>query len=210
MPFRAGAASGSISGQNRRRLSGVIDYMKRYPYTCMEQMISVAVALRDENLWNGECQTFRLPGWRRVGQIFSACLYGCPVLTSYIIAIGHEAGYTIPDETRAKMETGLRNFIEGRFGGIHPWPQPIFHKETNSHRSVIQEWKGAGKVAQSISIEPNLWPTSAVIDWLNILRNDGYPNRLERGRRQSRLSGPASISRYGDGVSPRRQIACGG
>ena len=32
-------------------LSGVIDYMKGYPYTCMEQKISVAVAIGDENRW---------------------------------------------------------------------------------------------------------------------------------------------------------------
>ena len=32
-------------------LSGVVDYMKSYPYTCMEQKISIAVALRNERLW---------------------------------------------------------------------------------------------------------------------------------------------------------------
>jgi uncharacterized protein YfaS (alpha-2-macroglobulin family) len=32
-------------------LNGVIDYMKHYPYSCMEQKISVAVALQDANLW---------------------------------------------------------------------------------------------------------------------------------------------------------------
>ena len=32
-------------------LNGVIDYMKKYPYTCMEQKVSVAIALRDEKLW---------------------------------------------------------------------------------------------------------------------------------------------------------------
>jgi uncharacterized protein YfaS (alpha-2-macroglobulin family) len=37
------------------------------------------------------------------------------------------------------------------------------------------------KLLNSISIEPNLWPTSAVIDWLNILRNlKTLPNREER------------------------------
>ena len=28
------------------------------------------------------------------------------------------------------------------------------------------------KLLNSIAIEPNLWPTSAVIDWLNLLRNE--------------------------------------
>ena len=36
-------------------------------------------------------------------------------------------------------------------------------------------------MVSSISIEPNLWPTSAVIDWLNILRSvDGIENSDKR------------------------------
>jgi len=37
------------------------------------------------------------------------------------------------------------------------------------------------KLLSSISVEPNLWPTSAVIDWLNLLRNGStIPQREER------------------------------
>ena len=48
MPFRAVGASGlTYEPKIAEGLNGVIDYMKKYPYTCMEQKISVAVALRD-------------------------------------------------------------------------------------------------------------------------------------------------------------------
>ena len=104
-------------------LNGVIDYMKRYPYTCMEQKISVAVALRDENLWKKWMS--ELPSYLDsdgLVKYFPPCLYGSPTLTSYIIAIGHEAGWSIPDETKEKMETGLRKFIEGSIIRYSPIP----------------------------------------------------------------------------------------
>ena len=78
-------------------LSGVIDYMKKYPYTCMEQRISVAVALRDENLWKKRMA--ELPSYLDsdgLVKYFPTSLYGDPTLTSYVMAIGHEAGWDIP------------------------------------------------------------------------------------------------------------------
>ena len=48
-------------------LSGVNDYMKNYPYGCMEQKISMAIALRDEKQWEGSMLSFlpisTLTGW---------------------------------------------------------------------------------------------------------------------------------------------------
>jgi uncharacterized protein YfaS (alpha-2-macroglobulin family) len=171
-------------------LSGVIDYMKRYPYTCMEQMISVAVALRDENLWKRRMSD--LPAYLdRDGLVkyFPPCLYGCPVLTSYIIAIGHEAGWSIPDETRAKMETGLRNFIEGKIWRYSPLATAdLSIKKLTAIEALSRTGKAQARLLNSISIEPNLWPTSAVIDWLNILQNmTDIPNRLERRKEAEQI-----------------------
>ncbi len=164
-------------------LSGVIDYMKRYPYTCMEQMISVAVALRDESLWKRRMS--ELPAYLDgdgLVKYFPPCRYGCPVLTSYIIAIGHEAGWSVPDETRAKMETGLRNFIEGKIWRYSPLATvDLSIKKLSAIEALSRSGKAQAKLLNSISIEPNLWPTSAVIDWLNIVQNmTDIPNRSER------------------------------
>ncbi len=171
-------------------LSGVVDYMKRYPYTCMEQMISVAVALRDENLWKRRMTA--LPNYLDgdgLVKYFPSCLYGCPVLTSYIIAIGHEAGWSIPDETRAKMEIGLRNFIEGKIWRYSPLATAdLSIKKLTAVEALSRSGKAQAKLLNSVSIEPNLWPTSAVIDWLNILQNvTDIPNRLERRKEAEQI-----------------------
>jgi uncharacterized protein YfaS (alpha-2-macroglobulin family) len=171
-------------------LSGVIDYMKRYPYTCLEQVISVAVALRDEDLWKRRMAA--LPAYLDgdgLVKYFPCCLYGCPVLTSYLIGIGHEAGWSIPDETRAKMETGLRNFIEGKIFRYSPLATAdLSIKKLSAIEALSRSGKAQARLLNSISIEPNLWPTSAVIDWMNILQNVmDVPNRFERRKEAEQI-----------------------
>ena len=171
-------------------LSGVIDYMKKYPYTCMEQKISVAVALRDEKLWKEAVSQFPsyLDGDGLV-KYFPSMGLGSPVLTSYLIAIAHEAGWSIPDETRERMEGALKNFIEGRIIRYSPLPTAdLAIKKLSALEALSRSGKAEVKLLGSISIEPNLWPTSAVIDWLNILQNmSGIPNREERRKEAEQI-----------------------
>ncbi|MGE5840726.1 MAG: alpha-2-macroglobulin family protein, partial [Deltaproteobacteria bacterium] len=95
-------------------LSGVTEYMMSYPYGCMEQKISVAVSLRDEDLWKR--LVAQLPSHMDsdgLVKYFPSMTFGSPALTSYIVAISHEAGWMVPEGLREKMERGLRGFVEG-------------------------------------------------------------------------------------------------
>jgi uncharacterized protein YfaS (alpha-2-macroglobulin family) len=171
-------------------LNGVLEYMKWYPYGCMEQKISVAIALRDETLWK-KCMS-ELPSHldsEGLVKYFPPCLYGSPTLTSYIMAIGHEAGWPIPDETREKMETGLRKFIEGSIIRYSPIPTAdLSIRKLAAVEALSRVGKAESKLLSSISVEPNLWPTSAVIDWFNILNNVGtLPNREERRKEAEQI-----------------------
>jgi len=164
-------------------LNGVLEYMKWYPYGCMEQKISVAVALRNENLWK-KCMS-ELPSHLDsdgLVKYFPPCLYGSPTLTSYLIAICDEAGWSIPDEIKERMETGLRKFIEGSILRYSPIPTAdLSILKLAAVEALSRSKKVEPKLLSSISIEPNLWPTSAVIDWFNILQNvPTLPNREER------------------------------
>ena len=171
-------------------LNGVFEYMKWYPYGCMEQKISVAVALRDEPLWK-KCMS-ELPSHLDpdgLVKYFPPCSYGSPVLTSYIMAIGHEAGWGIPDETKEKMETGLRKFIEGSITRHSPIPAAdLSIRKLAAVEALSRVGKAEAKLLSSISIEPNLWPISAVIDWFNILQNvQTIPSREERRREAEQI-----------------------
>jgi uncharacterized protein YfaS (alpha-2-macroglobulin family) len=164
-------------------LSGVNDYMGGYPYGCMEQKVSIAVSLREEKLWDKLMA--QLPSYLDgdgLVKYFPAMRLGDDTLTSYIMAIGHEAGWSIPPEIREKMEGGLRKFVEGRI--LRGSPLPTVDLSIRK-LSAMEALSRAGKLQLgllgSISVEPNLWPTSAVLDWLNLLQTtQDIPGRMER------------------------------
>src|SRR5208337_3239900 len=120
---------------------------------------------------------------------FPPCLNGSPTLTSYIMAVGHEASWPIPDETKEKMETGLKKFIEGSILRYSPIPTAdLSIRKLAAIEALSRTGKAEPKLLGSISIEPNLWPTSAVIDWFNILQNvQTIPNREERRKEAEQI-----------------------
>lgn len=152
-------------------LPGVIDYMKQYPYTCFEQKTSVAVALRDQKLWKATMA--QLPSHLDPGgfvKYFPMCLFGSPTLTSYVLAIAEEADWEIPESEKGQMIKALKNFISGRDHG-HAYLQTadLNIRKLAAIEALSRYQEADASMLNSITIEPNLWPTSAVIDWLNIL-----------------------------------------
>ncbi len=171
-------------------LNGLTDYMRKYPYTCMEQKISVAVALRDEKLWKEVMS--QLPSYLDgdgLLKYFPSMGIGSPVLTSYMIAIAHEAGWAIPEDKREKMEGALKNFVEGKIVRYSPLSTAdLAIKKISAVEALSRNGKAETKLLSSISIEPNLWPTSAVIDWVNVIQNlRDLPDREERRKEAEQI-----------------------
>ncbi len=165
-------------------LPGVREFLERYPFTCFEQQASVAVGLRDRRRWDALMRT--LPGYLdRDGLVryFTLLRDGDDTLTAYVLAIGDEAGWKIPDEARAKMEAGLRGFVEGRVVRYGALPTADLTIRKVAALAALARGKEAIKPAllESIAVEPNLWPTSAVIDWYLLQkRQPALPRRAER------------------------------
>ncbi len=164
-------------------MSGVTDYMKQYPYTCLEQVVSKAVALHDADLWG------RIMGLLPVyldsdglTKYFPSMSFGSDTLTAYVIAIADEAGWEIPQTSRDRMLSGLEGFVQGRVIRYSDLPTA----DLTIHKlAAVEALSRAGRaqpaMLSSIAIDPNLWPTSAVIDWLNILSR--MPNVRDRATR---------------------------
>lgn len=162
-------------------LDGVRRYMGFYPYICLEQNISKAVALREPAMW-AEWMT-RLPAFMDGDGLLKYFpvdwLQGEDILTSYVLAIAHEAGWTIPDEVRARLIGALTGFVEGRIVRRSALPTADLAIRKMAAIEALSRYGAArpGMLA-SIAIEPNLWPTSAVIDWMNLLtRMPAIPER---------------------------------
>jgi hypothetical protein len=164
-------------------LAGVREWMSRYPYTCLEQKVSRAVALRNERLWQEIVASlpFSLDADGLL-KYFPTMLWGSEVLTSYVLAISHEAGWPIPDDVRGRMQDALRRFVEGSLPGRAELPTAdLSIRKLAALEALARYGKAEPRLLGSVTIEPNLWPTSAVLDWWSLLhRLPGIGNRERR------------------------------
>ncbi len=164
-------------------MGGVTWYMRQYPYVCLEQIVSRAVALRDEALWKEIAA--KLPSYLDrdgLAKYFPVMLEGSDALTAYILSISQEAGWEIPQPTKERMLEGLSGFVEGRVVRHSALPTADLALRKLAALDALSR-HGQGEAARlgSIAVEPNLWPTSGVIDWMNILlRLEGIPDGEKR------------------------------
>ena len=165
-------------------LGGVVHFMKNYPYTCMEQMVSRAISLKDDALWKQILTVLPvyLDSNGLVKYFPSSWLDGNPMLTAYILSISKEAGRDLPGNLIKQMETGLVAFVEGKIrrdSSLHTADLSI--QKLAAVEALSQRGRANAKLLASVAVEPNLWPTSAVLDWLNILkRTQDLPDRAIR------------------------------
>ncbi|KAF0219583.1 MAG: alpha-2-macroglobulin domain-containing protein [Geobacteraceae bacterium] len=188
MPDDAVKGRGGINVVMRSKLTeglgGVVHYMKSYPYSCMEQMVSRAISLKDDTVWKQIVTV--LPSYLDsdglVKYFPSPWLDGNPVLTAYILSISKEAGRDLPDNLIRQMEKGLVAFIEGKIrreSSLRTADLSI--QKLAAVEALSQRGRASAKLLSSVAVEPNLWPTSAVLDWLNVLkRTHDLPDRIKR------------------------------
>jgi hypothetical protein len=181
-------------------LNGVVDYMRAYPYGCVEQKISRAVVLRDPRLWGERMD--ELPAVMDADGLvkyFPSLTQGDPVLTAYILAVGHEAGLKIPAALLDRMAAGLIKYVAGQVVRASALPAADlavrklaaiealsrFGRAEPALLASVEALSRFGRaepaLLASVAVDPNRWPTSAVIDWVNILlRVQQTPGRAER------------------------------
>jgi len=182
LPERGGvevALAASLGGNT----AGLDDYLRRYPYSCLEQQTSIAVGLRDEARWKAIADA--LPSYLDgdgLLKYFPTLPQGSEVLTAYVLSVAEAAGWTIPDAVQEKMVGGLRSFVDGSITRDSTLRAPDL---TLRKLAALEALSRAGSFDPdqlgSLSLEPNLWPTSAVLDWWSILqRNEKIPHRAKR------------------------------
>jgi len=164
-------------------LDALRGWMRAYPYTCLEQLVSRAVALRDDAQWRAVLNA--LPAHLDADGLlkyFPSMVSGSEVLTAYVLALSHEAGWPIPEDTRGRLEHGLRGFVEGRIARRTEVPSPdLTMRKLAALEALARHGRAEPGMLASLRVEPNLWPTSAVLDWWSILRRvDGIADRPSR------------------------------
>jgi hypothetical protein len=185
-PAGAIAGRGGVRVGLRPRLGdeagAVREYMQRYTYTCLEQKISRAVALRDPHLWARVAD--ELPSYLDrdgLAKYFAQERAGSDTLTAYVLAIADEAGWQLPEATRQRMTAGLLGFIEGRVQRDSALPaSDLSIRKVAAIEALSRSQAIDPSLLSTLSIEPNLWPTSAVIDWHGAVKRNQWPDRDQR------------------------------
>jgi hypothetical protein len=154
-------------------LDGVREYMSWYPFICLEQELSRAVALRDEAAWR--MWTERLPAYMdRDGLLKyfpSERLEGDDALTAYVLLLAYEAGWSIVAADQQRMIDALTRFVAGRIVRRSALPTADLAIRKLAAIAALSRYDAAQpQMLDSIQIQPDLWPTSAVLDWLDIVQ----------------------------------------
>ncbi|MDM0114256.1 MG2 domain-containing protein [Variovorax sp. J22R133] len=173
-------------------MPGVRDWFANYPFSCLEQKTSKSIGLRDAKMWQGVVA--QLPSYLDSDGLANyfpprdgEANRGSDILTSYLLAATDEASaidpaFALPDDARAPMESGLIAFVEGRIQREFWSPQKDLDVRKLAALEALSRYgKAQGRMTGSITIAPNQWPTSAVIDWVNILKRvKDVPQRQQR------------------------------
>ena len=190
-PADALAGSASVSVALQPRLSGALPglrrYFETYPYSCLEQKTSRAIALHDG------------PGWARLrdeaaGYLDSDGLAhyfppsaggaatGSDRLTAYLITAAAEAAQHWPDTTRDTMLAGLAAFVEGRIQRSFNAPRADLDvRKLAALDALARHGRVQPRMLGSINWTPAAWPTSALLDaWSLYRRVEGLPERAAR------------------------------
>jgi alpha-2-macroglobulin len=164
-------------------LEAVRQWMRDYPYTCLEQRVSRAVALHDPKLWSGVVA--ELPSYvdsDGLLKYFPMTQQGTDVLTAYVLAVTNEAGLKIPAPIEEQMRSGLEGFVEGKIirdESFQTVDLPM--RKLAAIEALARIGKIEPSLLGSLTIDPNLWPDSAVLDWWSILlRTPAFPDRQKR------------------------------
>ncbi len=177
------SASRSLGGD----LAGVRAYMAAYPYDCIEQRLSRAVALGDRAGWDAAAAA--LPGYLDADglvRFFPAdWIAGDDALTAYILRLSAAAGWPLPDSARAPMVRGLTGFVSGQVARSHA-DMLVLRKGSGVIGSADLSGDGpprlvaalvalatadaaTPRMVEPLNVAPDNWPTVTVIDWIELL-----------------------------------------
>lgn len=177
LPGRGGVAVSLMPSP--AQLDGVRQYMSQYPYACLEQRTSKAVALGNSELW---AQISReLPGYldeQGLARYFPNLQQGSVELTAYLLSISHEAGWEIPAQAQQKMQGALAAFVAGKLR-VAEWGEPAKLK-----LMALEALSRTGKLLpnqlDSLSLQPANLSNRELLDWISILQHSELPSKQDK------------------------------
>lgn len=196
-----GAQAGHVGVAMLRSLAslpGVKAYMASYPYDCIEQRLSRAVATGNRAAWDMEAAG--LLGWADANGLLryfpTTALPGDTELTGYVLVLSRLSGWSLPDATRARLVAGLAPIADGRV-------QTTDSKRLSALAALAGEGQPVARMLAGLNIAPDRWSNATLMDWLAINQSIGKKReilatltrlraRLDDRGTSMRLGGPAA------------------
>ena len=108
-------------------------------------------------------------------------MLGSDALTAYLVQVADDAGRAWPQETLQRMLSGLEAFATGRITRGSPLPTADLTVRKLAAIDALPSRPREGGHARYDRHRSALWPTSALIDWIGILKRvEKLPQRDER------------------------------
>lgn len=171
LPGRGGvvvSAAPTLAGN----LAEMRAYMRGYPYTCIEQRVSRALALDDAALWADTMN--RLPAHLDPNGLLkffaSDALDGDAVLSAYVLASAHAARYPLPEAARDAMLEGLKSFVSGRLPAAGGGFADGHLRRLIAIEALARYDQATPGMLDAVVFAPGQWPVSALLDYLSILQ----------------------------------------
>lgn len=167
----------ALSSSLTASLDGVRQYFREYPWSCLEQKTSIAVGLHDPERWrdinehlssyidaDGLAMYYPSEPERRWGSV---------PLTTYLLKATRAAGYEIDENSRSRLLDGLQKFAEGKLARESYYYRGVrYHAifQMDALSALAQYDRATVAMLDSVEIRPDLWPTSTLIDWIEVLK----------------------------------------
>lgn len=150
-------------------------WFAQYPYTCFEQLASKYVALQDTMHWQKLMQ--ELPAYiddqNLVRYFPSPYLSGSAGLNAYLLSLSAHSpdDLSLPAPLAQKLLSGLHDYVEGR----RQKPRTDATEQVAFYLAALDALARFDMIRpqmfDTIALEVDLWPTSALIDGLHVLQH---------------------------------------
>jgi alpha-2-macroglobulin len=157
-------------------LAETMDWMRRYPYTCLEQQTSRFSTLDDRSAWeqlmqklpqylsnNGLANYFPVTG-------MGSSASGSESLTAYVLDMAHAKGWSIPVAERTRMLDGLLVVQAGR-AEPHDWAPSryLLERQLSAQATLALYDHKRGEQQPVLPQDLGSLPSMALIDWIRFL-----------------------------------------
>lgn len=191
---------GTVPGKGQLRISfapdvatdasGVRDYMRSYPFYCLEQRTSKAVSLKDPKLWaiiTGSLDDYLSDAGllNYYPQQSGGRTEGYDVLTSYVLSVSNQVGWTLPAQAQDRMLGALDLFVKGqlerRFDYVNGDAYDLNERKLLALEALARYRNIGSDLTESLRLDPvkdlPQWSNRALVQWLDILNRVKWPTK---------------------------------